>query len=215
MAASHYMEIATTPAVRQAQAANGSLAYWDGVKRQKATDRLTEAEVTFIAARDSFYMASVSETGWPYVQHRGGARGFLRVLDERTLAFPDYRGNRQYISVGNLAANARVALFLMDYPNRRRLKIYATVEIKNLQENPALAEKIAVPSYPAKVERAFVLKIEAFDWNCPQHIVPRFTEAELGPALAPVVARIEHLEVENKALREKLVGLEARTRSAD
>lgn len=215
MAASHYMEIATTPAVRQAQADNASLAYWDSVKRQKVTDLLSEAEASFIAARDSFYIASVSETGWPYVQHRGGATGFLRVLDERTLAFPDYRGNRQYISLGNLSANPRVALFLMDYPNRRRLKIYATAEIKDLRSDPELAAKLASPSSTAKVERAFVLTIEAFDWNCPQHIVPRFTEAELGTALAPVVGRIEHLEAENKALREKLAKLTARTHSVD
>jgi len=190
--------------VRAAQAANGSGEFWTGFKGNRAFDRLGEAETQFIATRDSFYMATVSETGWPYVQHRGGPPGFLRVLDDKTLAFADFRGNRQYISLGNTAGNDRVALILMDYPNRRRLKIYARIEAKDLSAEPALAAKLDMPGYKGKVERAFLLHLEAFDWNCPQHITPRFSELELEPALRPIRAKLEQLEAENKSLREKL-----------
>jgi len=149
----------------------------------------------------------VSETGWPYVQHRGGPAGFLRVLDDRTLAFADFRGNRQYISIGNLAADDRTALILMDYPRRRRLKIYAHVEAKDLDNDPVLAGKLALPGYKARPERALLLHLKAFDWNCPQHITRRFSEAELEPALAPVRLRLDRLEAENGALRQKLASL--------
>ena len=154
-------------------------------------------------------MATVSETGWPYVQHRGGPPGFLHVLDDKTLAFADFRGNRQYISVGNQASNDRVALILMDYPGRQRLKIFAHAETRDITSDNALAARLAMPGYRAKVERAILLHLEAFDWNCPQHITPRFSEAELVEVLAPVRARIEALEAENKALREQVGGLPA------
>ena len=160
--------------------------------------------VEFIAERDSFYMATISETGWPYLQHRGGPPGFIRVLNDRTLAFADFRGNRQYISIGNLASNDRAALILVDYPSRRRLKIYAHVEARDLAGDPDLAAELTIPGYRAKVERALVLHLAAFDWNCPQHIPPRFSEAELAPALAPLRARLEALESENEALRARL-----------
>jgi hypothetical protein len=199
-----FLDIARTESVKAAQAENGVGAYWDNFKGHREFKGFTEAEVAFIAARDSFYMASVSETGWPYVQHRGGPMGFLRVIDDKTLAFADFRGNRQYISLGNVTANDRVALFLVDYPNRRRLKIYARIEAKDLVADPFLTEKLMTPGYKAKPERAFVLHLEAFDWNCPQHITPRFTEAEIDEALTPVRARIAQLEAENKMLRERL-----------
>jgi hypothetical protein len=199
-----YFDIAYTPSVKAAQTANGSGEFWSSFKGKKENDRFTAAEAEFIATRDSFYMASVSETGWPYVQHRGGPQGFLRVIDDKTLAFPDFRGNRQYISLGNVAANDRVALFLMDYPHQRRLKIYARIEAKDLAADPALAGRLAMPGYPAKIERALILHLEGFSWNCPQHITPRFTEAEIDAALTPVRARIVQLEAENKMLRDKL-----------
>ena len=205
-----YFDIAYTRSVKAAQVANGSGEFWGDFKGRKENGRITAAEAEFIATRDSFYMASVSETGWPYVQHRGGPMGFLRVIDEKALAFPDFRGNRQYISLGNVTANDRVALFLMDYPHRRRLKIYARIETKDLTADRALTEKLAMPGYPAKIERAFVLHLEAFSWNCPQHITPRFTETEIDTALSPVRARIAQLEAENKMLREKLVLAEAK-----
>jgi predicted pyridoxine 5'-phosphate oxidase superfamily flavin-nucleotide-binding protein len=149
-------------------------------------------------------MATVSENGWPYVQHRGGPPGFIRILDEKTLAIPDFRGNRQYISTGNLSANDRAALFLMDYPHRRRLKIYAHIEAKDLTADPELAAKLALPDYRAKVERSLIIHLAAFDWNCPQHITPRFSEAELAPALTPLRERLEALEAENETLRAEL-----------
>jgi uncharacterized protein len=199
-----FLDIAMTPSVKAAQEANGSGDHWRNFKGRNSFDRFTDAEKQFIAGRDSFYMATVSETGWPYVQHRGGPPGFLHVIDDKTLAFPDFRGNRQYISIGNAAANDRAALFMMDYPNRRRLKIYAHIEIRDLSNDPALAAALAMPDYKAKVERAVVLHLEGFNWNCPQHITPRFSEAELRGALEPVGLRIAQLEAENKELRERL-----------
>lgn len=206
-----FLDIAITPSVRAAQAANGTASLWTDFKGHRQFDCFTEAEIAFIAERDSFYMATVSETGWPYVQHRGGPNGFLRVLDDKTLAFADFRGNLQYLSVGNLAADNRVSLILMDYAARRRLKIFARIEIKSLQDNPELVEAVATPGYRAKPERVMLLHLEAFDWNCPQFITPRFTEAEIAEALAPVNQRLEQLEAENRALREQL----AATRSGE
>jgi len=205
-----FLETFSTPAVKAAQAANGSGDLWSGFHGNRTFDRLTENEIAFIAGRDSFYMASVAENGWPYVQHRGGPAGFLRVLDDKTLAFADYRGNRQYISTGNLSADDRVALILMDYPHRARLKILAHAEIKDLTADADLVARLLTPGYKAKPERAIVLHLEAFDWNCPQHITPRFTEAELAPALAPIRERISELEAENKLLRERLALANAR-----
>ena len=199
-----FLDIASTPGVRAAQEANGSGEFWANFNGDRLSDRFTSAETAFIAERDGLYMATVSESGWPYVQHRGGPPGFIRILDDRTLAIPDFRGNRQYISTGNLATNDRAALILMDYPHRRRLKLYAHVEAKDLSADPELAAELALPGYRAKVERALVIHLAAFDWNCPQHITPRFSEAELEPALAPFRARLEALETENQALRAEL-----------
>ena len=202
-----FLDIAATPSVKAAQAANGATEFWSNFHGDRLSDRFTEAETAFIGSRDSFYMATVSETGWPYVKHRGGPPGFLRVLDDKTLGFADFRGNRQYISVGNLTANDRAALILMDYPRGRRLKILAHVEMKDLTDDDKLAAQLATPGHRAKVERAVVLHLEAFDWNCPQHITPRFSEAELIDVLTPVRTRIEALEAENKVLREQVSGL--------
>ena len=199
-----FLDIASTPGVRAAQGANGSGDYWANFDGDRTFDRFTPAEAAFIAERDSLYMATVSESGWPYVQHRGGPHGFIRVLDDRTLAIPDFRGNRQYISTGNLATDDRAALILMDYPHRRRLKLYAHVEARDLATDSELAAELALPGYRAKAERGLIIHLAAFDWNCPQHIVPRFSEAELAPALAPLRARLEALESENQALRAKL-----------
>jgi predicted pyridoxine 5'-phosphate oxidase superfamily flavin-nucleotide-binding protein len=199
-----FLDIATTPSVLAAQAANGSAGLYDKVVAKRPSNRFSETEAAFIAARDSFYMASVSESGWPYVQHRGGPPGFLRLIDEATLAFPDFRGNRQYISLGNIAVENRVALILMDYPRRRRLKLYARIEARDLVTDPNLAALLALPNYRGVVERAFVLRLEAFDWNCPQHITPRFTEADIAAASASLTERMTELEAENEALRATL-----------
>lgn len=197
--AKRFAEIAFTPAVRAEQERRGSrsaYARFDAAAAGEPIegDRLGEAEAAFIAARDGFYQASVSETGWPYVQFRGGPPGFLKVLDDRTLGYADFRGNRQYISVGNLEVDARVSLILMDYANRRRLKIWARARLVDAADDPDLAERLSVPGYKAKVERAVLLSVEAVDWNCPQHITPRFTRDEVEAAIAPLRARLADLE---------------------
>ena len=199
-----FMNIALTPSVRAAQATMGADHLWQDFKGHREFDRFTHNEAAFIAERDSFYMASVSETGWPYVQHRGGPRGFLKMVDDRTLAFADYRGNRQYISTGNLAADDRACLFLMDYAGRARLKVYARVEQVALDADPALADLVTVPGYKAKIERIFRIRLESFDWNCPQHITPRFTEDEVNEAMRPLRDRLGALEAEIAGLRAKL-----------
>jgi predicted pyridoxine 5'-phosphate oxidase superfamily flavin-nucleotide-binding protein len=204
-----FLDVAITPSVRAVQAEMGADRIWRDFKGHREFDRFTDNEAAFIADRDSFYMATVSETGWPYVQHRGGPRGFLKLVDDRTLAFADYRGNRQYISAGNLTADGRACLFLMDYPQRARLKIYAHVETLALDDDPdltasLLTASLAVPGSKAKIERIFRLRLEAFDWNCQQHITPRFTEHEITEAVQPLRDRLAQLESENTALRARL-----------
>ncbi|MCU4118638.1 pyridoxamine 5'-phosphate oxidase family protein [Variovorax sp. N23] len=199
-----FMNIASTPSVRAAQAAMGADHLWQDFEGHREFDRFTDNEAAFIAERDSFYMATVSETGWPYVQHRGGPRGFLKVVDDRTLAFADYRGNRQYISTGNLAADDRACLFLMDYAGRARLKIYAHVEAVAPDADAALAQRVTVPGYKARLERIFRVRLEAFDWNCPQHITPRFTQQEVTEAVLPLRERLSTLETEIAGLRARL-----------
>lgn len=165
-------------------------------------DELGAPEEAFIRRRDSFYMASVNADGWPYLQHRGGPRGFLKVLDGHTLAFADLAGNRQLLTTGNAAANDRVALFLMDYPRRERLKIVGHAEVLATNDHPALAAELATDGIPAKkIERIFRLRVTGFDWNCPQYITPRFTADEVAHAAAPLHARIAELEAALAAAR--------------
>lgn len=199
----HFLEVAVTPSVRAAQANMGVDQLWLGADN-RPSDTFTEGEIAFIASRDSFYMASVSETGWPYVQHRGGKAGFLKIVDHRTLAFADYRGNRQYISAGNFAANDRACLFLMDYVRRARLKIYAYVERLALDADQELTELVSDTTYKGRAERIFRLRLEAFDWNCPQHIIPRYTEQQVEQAVAPLREQLQRLETENATLRGRL-----------
>lgn len=199
-----FLDIAMTPSVRAAQARMGADHLWQDFKRHRRFDRFTDSEQAFIAARDSFYIATVSETGWPYLQHRGGPVGFLKVVDDRTLAFADYGGNRQYISTGNLAADERACLFLMDYAHRARLKIYVHVDILECDGDPALTERVTVPGYKAKIERIFRLRLQNFDWNCSQHITPRYTEQEVKEAVRPLHDRIGQLEADNAALRARI-----------
>lgn len=182
---SRYLDIATTPSVAAAQDKYGSAEQWariaarGGVDETTRGQRLSPAEAGFIGERDGFYLASVSETGWPYVQYRGGPAGFLTVLEPALLGFGDFRGNRQYITTGNVTANDRVSLFLMDYAHRQRLKIFGRIRIIDAADDPSLAERQTMPDYSARVERLVLIGVEAFDWNCPQHITPRFTLAEL------------------------------------
>jgi uncharacterized protein len=190
-----FVELAFTDAVKAVQTQEGSRDGYRKLEGGKAHhDRLGPAEEAFLAARDSFYMATVSETGWPYVQHRGGPAGFLKVLDERTIGFADFRGNRQYVSVGNLAGDDRVALILVDYPNRRRLKILGRARPITAADDAATLEQLELPGYRAKVERGLVISVEAFDWNCPQHLTPRYSAEEIASAVAPLHARIAELE---------------------
>jgi predicted pyridoxine 5'-phosphate oxidase superfamily flavin-nucleotide-binding protein len=199
-----FLDTAITPSVKAVQAEMGVDRLWRDFKGHRAFDRFTENEAAFIAERDSFYMATASETGWPYVQHRGGPPGFLKVIDETTLAFADYRGNRQYISVGNLAADGRTALILMDYARRARLKIYAHAEVVALEADPVLAAQTTDPADTGRPERLIKLRLNAFDWNCPQHITPRFAEGEINQALGPLQDRLAALETENASLRARL-----------
>jgi predicted pyridoxine 5'-phosphate oxidase superfamily flavin-nucleotide-binding protein len=190
-----FAELAFTPAVKAAQVREGSRdAYRKLEEGEPHHDRLGPAEAAFLAARDSFYLASVGETGWPYVQHRGGPPGFLKVLDERTIGFADFRGNRQHVSVGNLGGDDRVSLILVDYPNRRRLKILGRARVAEPGREPDTVARLEVPGYRAKVERGILVAVEAFDWNCPQHITPRYTAAEVAEAVAPLRARVAELE---------------------
>lgn len=174
-----YPELTYTDSVKRAQEHYGTRETASRMEEGAAAgDRLNPREIDFIGARDSFYVASVGDTGWPYVQFRGGPRGFLKVLDERTIAWVDFRGNLQYVTTGNVTQDDRVALILMDYAGRKRLKIMARARVVDAIDDPDLVANLADPDYKAKVERAVVLTIEAFDWNCPQHITPRYTEEE-------------------------------------
>jgi predicted pyridoxine 5'-phosphate oxidase superfamily flavin-nucleotide-binding protein len=199
-----FLDIVSTPSVRAAQAANGTRQMWENFKGHREFDRFAEDEAAFIAARDSFYIATISESGWPYVQHRGGPPGFLKVLDEKTLGFADFRGNLQYISVGNLNADNRAALILVDYPNRARLKILAHIEVRDLGAEPELAERLSLPGYKARPERAFLLRLETFDWNCQQHITPRYTMEDIEAAVSGLQAKMAVLQEENKKLRAEI-----------
>jgi predicted pyridoxine 5'-phosphate oxidase superfamily flavin-nucleotide-binding protein len=195
-------DIAFTPSVKAAQVRYGSRRAYEGFdEAENPRNALTSREAEFLAARDGFYQASVSETGWPYVQFRGGPKGFLTVLDERTIGYADFRGNVQYISAGNIAADGRVALILMDYPNRRRLKVWGRARLVHEDEDPALFARLEIPTYRARVERAVVITVAAFDWNCPQHITPRFTEEELAELMAPLKQQVERLQAENETLK--------------
>jgi predicted pyridoxine 5'-phosphate oxidase superfamily flavin-nucleotide-binding protein len=201
-----FPELAFTPLVKAHQTQHNSRVQYQRMQDQGAPDDfLGVSERTFIGLRDSFYMASAGETGWPYVQHRGGEKGFVHILDPKTLAFADLRGNKQYISVGNLEHDARVALFFMDYPNQTRLKVLGRVEV---HENDARATELLAtlrPANPRDVpERVILIHVEAFDWNCPQHITPRYTLEELEDSLAPIRDRLKALEAENAALRKQL-----------
>lgn len=190
-----FADITFTPSVKAAQERYGSRSHNQPFEdMEDSGDLIGDSEKQFIHERDGFYQASVSETGWPYVQFRGGPKGFLKVLDERTIAYPDFRGNVQYISVGNVNADGRVSLILMDYPKRRRLKVWAKARIVHESDDPALLARLELPNYRARIERAVVMDIAAVDWNCPVHITQRFTESEFAAMTAPLREKIVELE---------------------
>ena len=198
-----FAETAFTPAVREMQEQQGSARMYDRMLDPSAErgDRLGPNEVQFISLRDGFYQATVGETGWPYVQFRGGPRGFLKVLDDKTIAYADFRGNRQYISDGNLKGDDRIALILVDYPNSARIKIFGRAR---LSDDPDLIARLKDDGYRARVERAVVITVEGFDWNCPQHLPVRLTVEELEPVLAPIRKELSDLKAENAALKARL-----------
>jgi predicted pyridoxine 5'-phosphate oxidase superfamily flavin-nucleotide-binding protein len=197
-----------TPVVKALQERYGSRRQYERLEKSDSTPApLGPDERDFIGERDTFYMASIGSTGWPYVQHRGGPKGFVKVIDENTIAFADFRGNKQYVSAGNLTTDDHVALILVDYPRQLRLKILGHAQLFEGPQAKEWIEKVRDPGYKATIERVFVIKIEAFDWNCQQHIIPRFTEEEIREALEPLENRMQRLEDENKKLREDLARL--------
>ncbi|MEO0772002.1 MAG: pyridoxamine 5'-phosphate oxidase family protein [Pseudomonadota bacterium] len=198
-----FYETLFTDAVRQMQKDEGTARMYarhlaDDAPRK---DRLGPDEDHFLRLRDGFYQATVSENGWPYVQFRGGPRGFLKVLDDQTIAYADFRGNRQYISDGNLKGDDRIAIIATDYPNSARIKILGRAR---LSDDESLIERLRDPDYRGHVERAVVIAVEAFDWNCPQHLPVRLTMEELQPMLAPFQQELAQLRAENARLKEQL-----------
>ncbi len=192
-------DIAFTPAVKAAQEARGSRHSYSKMEERGGWAALITPELTeFISERDSLYLGTATASGQPYIQHRGGPRGFLKVLDEETLALADFMGNAQYISLGNLRENNKAFIFLMDYPNRRRIKIWGEAEF--VEDDPGLLERVVDPEYKARPERALVFRVKAWDVNCPQHIQPRFTAEEAEPVVGKLRKRIEGLESQLREL---------------
>jgi len=206
--AQNYRHTLFSDAVKALQERHGSRASY--VKLDAGADgtpdRLTIKELGFIALRDSFYIASVTADGWPYMQHRGGPAGFLRHIEGNRIGFADYRGNRQYISTANLAGNDRVSLFLMDYPNKDRLKLVGHAHSVELADDPAAVTSLMPEGYRAIPERAFFIDVIGWEWNCSQHITPRFTEAEISAAIKPMAAELARLRAEVAALQAQLSG---------
>jgi predicted pyridoxine 5'-phosphate oxidase superfamily flavin-nucleotide-binding protein len=178
----NYSAIAFSEAAKKMQEKSGSRSSYARMEQQRYTEGMTENEAAFITERDSFYMATVGENGFPYIQFRGGPKGFLKILDSKRLGFIDFSGNMQYISVGNLVTNNKVALILLDYPTKTRLKIFAEAEVVELKNDPALFNHLNPENYKFRPERMMVLHIKAYDWNCPQHITPRYTLEEIEEA---------------------------------
>ncbi len=202
--AKNFAEIAFTDAVKKLQEKHGSRKSYERMEKFNEVDGLTNNEVSFIQGRDSFYLASIGVKEFPYIQHRGGPKGFLKVLDSNRIGFIDFIGNKQYVSVGNMATNNNVSLIMIDYPTRTRLKIFAKAEVIELKDNPELYEQLNLEDYKFRPERMMVFHIEAYDWNCPQHITPRYTTEEIEKAFLPQQEHIASLEEEIKELKEKI-----------
>ena len=201
--ARNFAEIAFSDASKRLQEKHGSRNSYSRMEKYSEINGLTDGEFSFIENQNSFYLSSIGSNGFPYIQHRGGPKGFLKVLDSKRVGFIDFSGNKQYVSVGNIATNAKVSLIMIDYPRKARLKIYATAEIVELEENPELYDSLDLEDYKFRPERMMVLNIEAYDWNCPQHITPRYTVDEIETALIPQQEYIAKLEQEIKELKEK------------
>ncbi len=200
--AHNFGSLVFTPLVKALQEKYGSRRQYARMEGGSASrDKLRPGESEFIAERDSFYISTLGATGWPYIQHRGGPKGFLKVIDVQTIAFADFRGNKQFISTGNIGANNRVALIMVDYPRQLRLKILGRAEVFEGERAKEWMERLREPGYKAVIERAYVIKVDAFDWNCPQHITPRFTAEQIQETLTPFERRLEELELELKKSR--------------
>ncbi len=206
--AKNFAALAFTDGVKAIQEKLGSRPNYARMERETYTDGLTENEVIFIAERDSFYMASIGENEFPYIQHRGGPKGFIKVLDKDRIGFIDFKGNMQYISVGNIGTNNNVALIMVDYPSRARLKILARAEIVELNDDPSLFQLLDLADYKFRPERMMVLHIEAYDWNCPQHITPRYTLTDIEAAFSSQRSLIAKLEAEVKDLKTTIKALQ-------
>jgi uncharacterized protein len=194
-----YLDLMFTDAVRRAQKQYYGRA--GNIAGAPERDPLGQAEAEFIAARDSFYLGSISESGWPYIQHRGGPQGFLRVVNEKTLAFADYKGNRQLLTAGNVSVNDRVALFLMDYKNRARLKILGHARVEDAREHLELVTQITDLKMQSAVERLVFIDVVSFDWNCPKYITPRYSAEEVEEYVGPLKRRIAELEAQLLAVK--------------
>jgi len=203
-----FRSLVFTPLIKKLQEKYGSRRQYERMEEfGQAQDRFTPFETQFLAGRDSFYMATVGSTGWPYVQHRGGPKGFLKVIDDHTLAFGDLRGNKQYITTGNLLTDDRVALIMVDYPRQARLKILGRVETFEGEKAKAWLDLVRMPEEKTPIERAFVIHVEAYDWNCPQHITPRYTAEEIREGMKEIEKRVQALEQENDKLRKEVAAL--------
>jgi predicted pyridoxine 5'-phosphate oxidase superfamily flavin-nucleotide-binding protein len=198
----NYAALAFTDVVKDIQEKLGSRKSYARFEQNSYVDGLTENEIAFISDRDSFYMATIGENGYPYIQHRGGPKGFIKVLDTKRLGIIDFKGNAQYISVGNIAFNNNVALIMVDYPTRTRLKLYAKAVIVEPEDDPALYAQLNLEGYQFRAESMMVFNVAAYDWNCPQHITPRYTIDEINEAFASQREYISQLETEIKKLKE-------------
>ena len=198
----NYPQPAFTDAVKSMQEANGSRRSYERAEKHQIVDGLDANEIAFIADQDHFFMASYGENGYPYIQHRGGPKGFLKVINPKTLAFVDFTGNKQYITVGNTQTNPNVALIMVSYPLRARLKMYAKIRVVALEDDPELFEQIDPADYTHRPERMMVLDLQAFDWNCPQHITPRYTVEDVEAAFASQKEYVSKLEAEILKLKK-------------
>ncbi|MFH4964061.1 pyridoxamine 5'-phosphate oxidase family protein [Gaetbulibacter sp. M235] len=202
--AKNYAELAFTSAIKVMQKKMGSRASYARMEKYSYTSGLTENEIQFIAQRDSLYMASIGENNFPYIQHRGGPKGFLKVLNHNQIGFIDFTGNRQYITIGNLSTNNNVSLIMVDYPARTRLKIFAKAKIVELDDNPELYTFLDLSEYKFRPERMIIMDVEAYDWNCPQHITPRYSIEEINDVFNYQRNYSQKLEMEIKELGHKL-----------
>ncbi|OKS88051.1 pyridoxamine 5'-phosphate oxidase family protein [Mucilaginibacter polytrichastri] len=201
----NYAKLAFTDAVKALQENSGSRASYARLEKNSYTNGFSDAEEEFINDRDSFYMASIGENGFPYMQHRGGPKGFIKVLDSHTLGVVDFSGNKQYITVGNAVTNQKISIFLMDYPRKARLKLYAEIRIVEITDDPQLFKLLDPDTYKHKAERMMIFDVKAYDWNCPQHITPRYTMQDIEKAFVERNAYVKELEMEVEYLRKMVL----------